>query len=161
MPFEVLWDSVLKMPFPCRTKGWSCTDCCCWAKQKHHMKWTSFSFLPWPPVKVESRVFQWGLSFCAIWKSVNTNGILSRFDVTVKKCFITRCEVVVVIQDIYFITGIAHLSIPVAMNVKRPVWMNIKAKSEASGSGHSRPWFLLPIRLPVPQLHTHSHSHSH
>lgn len=62
----------------------------------------------------------------------------------------------VVIKDIYLITGIAHLSIPVATNVKRPVWMNMEAKSEAAGSGHSGPWFLPPIRLPVPQLHTHA-----
>lgn len=44
-----------------------------------------FSFLPWPPVKAESRLFQRGLRFRAIKKSLNTSGILSPFDVTVEK----------------------------------------------------------------------------
>lgn len=146
MPFEVFWDSVLKTPFPCRKQGWSCTDCCCCVKQKHHEVNVFFFF---------------ALAICesgepCVSVRLKTNGILSRFDITVKKCFITRCDVVVVIQDIYLFTGIAHLSIPVTTNVKRPVWKNMEAKSEAAGSGHSRPWFLPPTRLPVPRLHTHA-----
>lgn len=143
MPFEVLWSSVLKMPFPCWRTKWLSKKDCCWVRQKHLRKWTFF-FLPWPPVKVERVLIMclWGFLFRAIGKSVNTNGILSCFNVTGKKCFIFRCEVVIVIQGIYLITEIVHLSIPVAKNVTKPVWMNMEAKSEAAGSGHSGPRFL-------------------
>lgn len=83
MPFEVLWDSVLKCLFHGGQRDGlvgivvELNKSTIWSERL-------FLFLPWPPVEVESRVFQWGLSFRGIRKSVNTNGILSRFDVTVK-----------------------------------------------------------------------------